>query len=62
MISSCCDANPGELDASVGQWWTDFIEGDIGARESTALARRSKGPGTKETTAAQQQRQKPQAG
>jgi poly(A) polymerase len=24
----------GELDASVGQWWTDFIEGDIGAREA----------------------------
>jgi poly(A) polymerase len=24
----------GELDASVGQWWTDFIEGDAAARES----------------------------
>ncbi|QIE22491.1 Poly(A) polymerase I [Caballeronia sp. SBC1] len=24
----------GELDASVGQWWTDFIEGDTAARES----------------------------
>jgi len=24
----------GELDASVGQWWTDFITGDAGARES----------------------------
>jgi poly(A) polymerase len=23
----------GELDAEVGQWWTDFIEGDIGARD-----------------------------
>ena len=24
----------GELDASVGQWWTDFISGDAAARES----------------------------
>lgn len=24
----------GELDASVGQWWTDFISGDAGAREA----------------------------
>ena len=24
----------GELDASVGQWWTDFIEGDAAAREA----------------------------
>jgi poly(A) polymerase len=24
----------GELDASVGQWWTDFIEGDAAARDS----------------------------
>jgi poly(A) polymerase len=23
-----------ELDASVGQWWTDFIEGDAAARET----------------------------
>jgi poly(A) polymerase len=23
----------GELDAEVGQWWTDFVEGDIGARD-----------------------------
>jgi poly(A) polymerase len=27
-----CDA--GELDASVAQWWTDFIEGDAAAREA----------------------------
>ncbi|PFW67965.1 poly(A) polymerase, partial [Bacillus sp. AFS075960] len=24
----------GELDPAVGQWWTDFIEGDAAAREA----------------------------
>ncbi|WP_322106800.1 polynucleotide adenylyltransferase PcnB [Paraburkholderia sp. J41] len=24
----------GELDAEIGQWWTDFIEGDLAAREA----------------------------
>jgi poly(A) polymerase len=34
-----CEA--GELDAGLGQWWTDFIEGDNVARE-TLLAHGSK--------------------
>ena len=34
-----CEA--GELDASVGQWWTDFINGDAAARE-TLLAQGGK--------------------
>uniref|UniRef100_UPI0038B3EF73 polynucleotide adenylyltransferase PcnB n=1 Tax=Chitinasiproducens palmae TaxID=1770053 RepID=UPI0038B3EF73 len=27
-------AEAGEIDAAVAQWWTDFIEGDLGAREA----------------------------
>ena len=34
MISSCYAANPAKLDTEVGQWWTDFIEGDAAAREA----------------------------
>ena len=27
----------GEIDAELGEWWTDFMEGDIGARETLQL-------------------------
>ncbi|CAB3776978.1 polynucleotide adenylyltransferase PcnB [Pararobbsia alpina] len=36
----------GELDAEVGQWWTDFVDGDIGARDAllTQGSAKERGP------------------